>query len=273
MAFDAPTLPKNDSLMFGLREAFVALSKLDRFTAGIAGWNFRMFPEVKHPEDELTLPTEQETPGSEKYWPHFTAACKDVSRSSLEKGWMASEDLEGCMPNVLQAVPAMAILNIIRRSVAAEPTVESIHWTEEDRCDAKTCRKDDLADFFWPKLMKVRKQVKEAKEEELDYLRAKLCANSEEVAKNLALVMEESKVSEEKKKKTHQIAADINNIVIVLLRMEQMQKRLPEIMLQKPDTDGEEDKDGEGDSEANPDAAAESNHDEDPNEEDAEVEP
>ena len=76
---------------------------------------------------------------------------------------------------------AMAVLDIIRRSVDAEPTVESIFWTSEDRCDAKTCRNDDLADFFWPKLMKVRKQVKEAKEEELDYLKAKLCANSEEV--------------------------------------------------------------------------------------------
>ena len=61
-------------------------------------------------------------------------------------------------------------------------------------------------------------------------------------------------VSEEKKTKTHQIAANINNIVIVLLRyncvtniavadaswtyfrMEQMQKRLPEIMLQKAAT-------------------------------------
>ena len=171
---------KHNSLKFGLKEAFVILSELDDSTSEL-GWNCRMFPEVKHPEDEFTLPTEQKTPGSEKYWPHFTAACKDVSRSSLEKGWISNEDLEGCMPNVLQAVPAMAILDIIRRSVAAEPTVESIHWTEEDRCDEKTCRKDDLADFFWPKLMKVRKQVKEAKEEELDYLRAKLCANSEEV--------------------------------------------------------------------------------------------
>merc|ERR1719460_2152996 len=153
----------------------------------------------------------------------------------------------------------MAVLDIIRRSVDAEPTVESIFWTEKDRCDAKTCRKDDLADFFWPKLMKVRKQVNEAQEEELDYLRAKLCANSEEVAKNLALVMEESKVSEEKKTKTHQIAANINNIVIVLLRMEQMQKKLPEIMLQRADTDRGEDDDGDGDPEASPEA--ESNHD------------
>ena len=97
-------------------------------------------------------------------------------------------------------------------------------------------------------------------------------------------------VSEEKKTKTHQIAANINNIVIVLLRyncvtniavadaswtyfrMEQMQKRFPEIMLQKPVTDGDEDEDGRGDSEANPDAAAEANYDEDGNE-DAEAEP
>jgi len=70
-----------------------------------------------------------------------------------------------------------------------------------------------------------------------------------------ASVMEEAKVSEEKKTKTHQIAADINNIVIVLLRMEQMQRKLPEIMLQKPDTDENEDEVGGGDSEANPDAA------------------
>jgi len=259
---------KHNSLKFGLKEAFVILSELDDSTSEL-GWNCRMFPEVKHPEDEFTLPTEQKTPGSEKYWPHFTAACKDVSRSSLEKGWISNEDLEGCMPNVLQAVPAMAILDIIRRSVAAEPTVESIHWTEEDRCDEKTCRKDDLADFFWPKLMKVRKQVKEAKEEELDYLRAKLCANSEEVPKNLALAMEETKVSEEKKTKTHQIAADINNIVIVLLRMEQMQKRLPEIMLQKADTDGDQDENGElgelGEDEANA-GAEDSDHDLDRNE-------
>ena len=36
--------------------------------------------------------------------------------------------------------------------------------------------------------------------------------------------------------------------------MEQMQKKLPEIMLQKPDTYEDEDKVGGGDSEANPEA-------------------
>ena len=78
-------------------------------------------------------------------------------------------------------------------------------------------------------------------------------------------------MNEEKKTKTHHIAADINNIVIVLLRyklvhcchyklvhccqyklvhcchckwvlfrMEEMQKRLPEIMQQNPDTNNDD---------------------------------
>ena len=65
-------------------------------------------------------------------------------------------------------------------------------------------------------------------------------------------------------------------------RMEQMQKRLPDIMLQKPDTDGEggggggseanPDSGANPESEANPDEAAEANYDVDRNE-DADVEP
>ena len=171
---------RQDSLMFGLKEACVLLSKLDKHTHKM-GCNFRMLPDIKHPRDEFTLPTEQKAPGSEKYWDHFVAVCKEVSKTSLERDWVALEDMEGCMPNVLQAVPAMAILDIVRRSVAKEPGTESIHWADEVRCDAKPCKNDDLAEFFWPKLMKVRKQVVDAKEEELDYLKAKLCANSEEV--------------------------------------------------------------------------------------------
>jgi len=72
--------------------------------------------------------------------------------------------------------------------------------------------------------------------------------------------MAETKVSEERKTKTHHIAADINNIVIVLLRMEEMQKRLPEIMLQKTDDTvepGEHDGDGDGEEPLEEDGAGE----------------
>ena len=89
--------------------------------------------------------------------------------------------------------------------------------------------------------------------------------------KKIMMMLVDTKVSEEKKTKTHHIAADINNIVIVLLRyklvhcsqyklvhcfqyklvhcchykwtlfrMEEMQKRLPEIMQQNPDTNNDD---------------------------------
>ena len=60
------------------------------------------------------------------------------------------------------------------------------------------------------------------------------------------------------------------DVLRTYFRMEQMQKRLPEIMLQKPDTDVEENEDGGGDSETNLDA--ESNHDADNRNEDGDVE-
>ena len=73
--------------------------------------------------------------------------------------------------------------------------------------------------------------------------------------KKIMMMLVDTKVCEEKKTKTHHIAADINNIVIVLLRyklvhcchykwtlfrMEEMQKRLPEIMQQNPDTNNDD---------------------------------
>ena len=34
----------------------------------------------------------------------------------------------------------MAIVDVLLRSVEEEPDKESIFWTKEERCDAKTCR-------------------------------------------------------------------------------------------------------------------------------------
>ena len=154
----------------------------------------------------------------------------------------------------------MAIVAILLRSVDAEPDKESIFWTKEERCDAKTCRylktnlvtmtltlrrckiiccrTDDLAQFFWPKLMNVRKQLKTTTKEEQDYLMAKLCANSEEVPAELKDAVDTAKIDENKQIKLHRLCGDVNNIVIVLLRMEKMQSNLPGI-LGLPDEENE----------------------------------
>lgn len=78
--------------------------------------------------------------------------------------------------------------------------------------------------------MSVRKQLKACTEEEQKYLMAKLCAISEEVPKNLGDTVDGSSLSEKNQTKLNRLCGEINNIVIVLLRMEQMQKILPNML-------------------------------------------
>lgn len=82
--------------------------------------------------------------------------------------------------------------------------------------------------------MNVRKQLKITTKEEQDYLMAKLCANSEEVPAELKDAVDTAKIDENKQIKLHRLCGDVNNIVIVLLRMEKMQSNLPGI-LELPD--------------------------------------
>ena len=59
---------------------------------------------------------------------------------------------------------------------------------------------------------------------------AKLCANSEEVPTELKDAVDSAKIDETKQIKLHRLCGDVNNIVIVLLRMEKMQSNLPNIL-------------------------------------------
>jgi len=222
---------KHNNIGCGFKEAFVLLSELDRMSFGMKIQIPPPFlPKVERVGEEWTLPSEQAEPPSNKYWPLYVTNCQEVCKDALAKGWVNKEDLEGCMPNVIQAIPAMAIVAVLLRSVDEEPDKESIFWTKEERCDAKTCRTDDLAQFFWPKLMNVRKQLKTTTKEEQEYLMAKLCANSEEVPTELKDAVDSAKIDENKQIKLHRLCGDVNNIVIVLLRMEKMQSNLPNIL-------------------------------------------
>ena len=57
-----------------------------------------------------------------------------------------------------------------------------------------------------------------------------LCANSETNTENLNTALKVFSIEEEKKIKIHKISSEINGMVIVLLRMEQMQKRMSEFL-------------------------------------------
>ena len=117
----------------------------------------------------------------------------------------------------------MTILKILLQSIEKDETKELIVWDDTHTCEASNRPKDDLVEFFWPKIRNILKKLKAISKEERIYLQAQLCANSETNTEALDTALKLSDIDEKKKIKVHHISADINNIVIILLRMQEMQ--------------------------------------------------
>ena len=221
----------NLNLNHGLKEALNLLIKLDKKTYDFK-WNFRLLKDINlnlHYQPPAII-TESTTPANQ-YWDLFIKKCKEVCQDSKAKGWVTEEDIEGAMPNVLTAIPAMAILKILLQSIEKDGSKEIIVWDDTHICDERNKPKDDLVNFFWPKITNILKKLKTISKDERIYLMAQLCANSERNTEALDTALIVSNIDEEKKSNVHDISADINNIVIILLRMEQMQKRLAEYLI------------------------------------------
>merc|ERR1719228_626017 len=217
-----------------LREAFrfpfVLLALLDEQTYHL-GWNFRMLPDIEaHTRPSSQSQADNVKKRQKKYWRLYLKNCQQAASECLEKNWIQKDDLECMSSDVLQSIPAASILNILLKSVAEEPKGFSIHWEEGDRCDSETCRGDDLASFFWPKLMNIRAQLENVTKDEQCYLSAKLCSNSSNVPKEITTILETTTLAPARRTQLHRLCADINDVVLVLLRMKQMQELLPKLL-------------------------------------------
>ena len=221
----------NLNFSHGLKEALNLLIELDKMTYEFDG-NFRLLKDTNLDLDynPPARTTENEGPVNQ-YWDLFIKNCKEVCKDAKEKGWITKEDVEAAMPNVLTAVPAMTILKILLQSIEKDETKELIVWDDTHTCEASNRPKDDLVEFFWPKIRNILKKLKAISKDEQIYLMAQLCANSEKNTEALDTELKLSDIDQEKKRKVHQISADINNIVIILLRMDQMQKRSSEFLI------------------------------------------
>jgi len=218
----------NMNLIHGFKEALNLLIKLDKMTYEFE-WNFRVLKDIDLDLD-FQPPADTRNQEITEYWDLFIKNCKEVCTNTKEKGWITEEDIEGAMPNVLTAVPAMTILKILLRSIEEDNTKEIIVWDDSNICTSSNRNKDDLSEFFWPKIKSIVKKLKSTSKDEQLYMMAQLCANSETNTTALEEALADLKIEEKKTKKVHGISAEINNIVIILLRMEQMQKRLPQFL-------------------------------------------
>jgi len=168
-----------------------------------------------------------------EYWSLFINNCKEVVKDTKEKTWIKEEDIEGAMPNVLTSIPAMAVLKIILQSINLKSGRNVLVWDDDHICDPEdSVHKDnDLVEFFWPKVKTILKKVRQISQEEQLYMMAQLCSNSEINTEALNTALRVLNIDDEKKTKVHQISADINELVIILLRMNQMQKRMSEFLI------------------------------------------
>ena len=218
------------NIKYGLKKALEILIMVDKKTYKW-GWNFRLLRDRDLGLENMV----QNKPSNDEpeYWSLFISNCKEVVKDAKEKSWVKEEDIEGAMPNVLTSIPAMAILKIILQSINLGGGRDVLVWDEDHICDPEdSVHKDnDLVEFFWPKVKSILKRVRNISKEEQLYMMAQLCANSEinTEALNTALIVLD--IDDEKKTKVHKISADINELVIILLRMNQMQRRMSEFLI------------------------------------------
>ena len=215
------------NMKHGLLKAVDLLIKLDKSTYDWA-WNIRLLRDR-----DLDLEYEPpKKPNNDDLWELFIGNCKEVVEDIKEKGWVKKEDIEGAMPNVMTSIPAMAILKIILQSIAMGNGKDVIVWNDENTCDPKdSANQSDLVGFFWPKVKSIMKKIKNISKQEQVYMMAQLCANSDTNTEALNSALAELNIEDDKKTKVHQISAEINGLVIIILRMNQMQNRMSEFLI------------------------------------------
>ena len=223
-------LTHNCNVMHGIKEALHLLMELDA-----AGYELFPIPPKLFPEVELNLDFEDPKVDDKEaaidiYWDIFIKKCSEVCNETIEKGWINKDDVDAAMPSVLTAIPAMTILKILSKSDEGDSGRDLIVWDENHTCDDMNKPKDDVVEFFWPKLRKILKGLKNLSKEEHDYLYTQLCANSETNSQQLEAALSQNTVDNKRKNYVHQVSADINSLVIILLRMEKMQTRSQEFL-------------------------------------------
>jgi len=128
---------------------------------------------------------------SEAHWDRFANQCIRSASGLLAKKWITLDDLQCIEPSVAQAIPAVAILEILVDTVTDTETREDdILWT----IDGTLCKGKDrpplenVAAFLLPKVYQVKRLLSKTEEKErilcatqnVNTLTAILCSNTDE---------------------------------------------------------------------------------------------
>ena len=218
----------NNEFKSGMMEAYYLLLDLDRFTYSY-GWNFLVLRSPGEPR-QVTLPARPHPPppaqSSSLYWDIFLSTCQTQGRMALAAGWLQQDDVAAAMPSALTSIPALALLEILAISVDRGQGQQVIYWGREE--DAAVCYEhsdmDDVAELFWPQLMKIKTEMEGITTREKEYMLVKVCDVHQITSPGLERRKEEMPPG--RVVKLHRVCGQVNSLVLSLLRLRAMRSRL-----------------------------------------------
>jgi len=171
------------------------------------------------------------------YWNRFAQQCTSTTAALLEAGWITIDDIQGFDSSVLQAVPAVAILNILVDSIndPEAKTADHISWAL-DGTNCTTVDKnqlDNIAALLWPKVLEVkrilrtgRKKKKLAQEQNATILAAMLCANSEEPTDALEAFLKDQEQNHKSHAANIRLRSKLTELSLMILQVQPFQERM-----------------------------------------------
>jgi len=222
-----------------MRRAFLKIPKmlksLDKMTASLSLGNIRFF-KGNDEEEERSKEDNRKT----DYWSLFIIRCIKESKKIQNLGWISKEDIMGASATSVLAIPGVTIVAVLVDSIKKDRKAKSlIYWDEENKCkDSNRDYTDNVANVFWPQLMKVKEallSINEDLDDHAAWICASLCDGEDEKSEELKTALETMNKDTKKHQQCLRIRAMVENIVHSLLRVEAMTSRMNNIFLEVED--------------------------------------
>ena len=214
------------SMKRGIIKIPVILKEVDHFTAKLS------IGKLKFTEEDISRSQENRRTKI-NYWDLFVIRCKTEAQEVQIRGWISIEDLQAVSPTSLIAIPGSTILSILEDSILKSGKDKTlIYWNEEAQCtDATRDLTDNVANLFWPRLIKVKAGLMEQKDlkKSTMWIRASLCDGEDEKSQELDTALRDLSGENSENKRSLRIRSEVENVVHALLRVQGLSSRLPEI--------------------------------------------
>jgi hypothetical protein len=182
---------------------------------------------------------------NEAYWDRFASQCIRSTSYLLAKNWISLEDVQCMEPSAIQAIPAVAILDILVDTIQDDADTEKgdILW----KIDGTLCKSKDrpplerVAAFFWPKVMEAKRLLSSKKVNKkailsetlnANILTAMICSNTDERTDSLEAFVKAQKIGEDGQPNAaanKHIRAKLVELSLAILRVKPFQDRMTSI--------------------------------------------